>query len=51
MEFRPLVTTMGTVVMEFWVLENVPATKASVDVPVISVLLVIMEPTAQVAKK
>lgn len=41
---------MVHVVMEFWVLENAIATKASKEVPAISVLLVIMAPTAQVAK-
>lgn len=41
---------MAHVVMEFWVLENALATKASREVPVISVLLAIMAPTAQVAK-
>lgn len=41
---------MVHVVMEFWVLEDVVATKASKEVPAISVLLVIMAPTAQVSK-
>lgn len=36
--------------MEFWVLDNVFAPKASEEAPVISVLEVILAPTAQVAE-